>query len=593
MDGASARKIPQLRFLHALVLLAFFTLPCALLAEQAPDSQTVYRAARKAETSYESALRSHAPIAPRSRPSGTCDEIVGRFCLYYDTGRDPLPAEPAAIKQFRRDAIAALRRAFELNAGRQETVFPLVRLLVEDKQPMEAVAVADKYRAVASDVATVEFLTVFTRFAAADITRAEEAITRWLEAVDSASRRKLVDVSKLLSEREQRAYRRLTATQRAAFDSIFWRYADALYLTPGNETRTEHFARHAEGKLIQKAPWVRGAHGWASDVEELLIRFGPIRARTRTFGGSIGSPDPDISEYWDPEQLMFAPPSLDSALNLRARPAQGWPLDTVRSVSGHAPSTFRRMLPLEHQATLYRAANGQIRFRVDGQVVADSVGPIGPVNSGLYLLDDSMRIVATSTGATSVAGDTIRFSAEIPVPPNARHYSAELLDPGRRVAARARFRLQQANDSPAISLSDILIAEAFPPGGLPVSRADTNLRPQPTLVTKEGEPLGIMAEVVLGSAPDSVRVQLQLLNARGRPAVVRAARWIGERIGLVGAEVPNRLSWIAEVPTNDPTPIAVTLDPEGLRPGRYLIELTVTTSTGAAVSSRREVLIRP
>jgi hypothetical protein len=348
---ASARKIPQLRWLAALVL----GVSAPGWSAQAPDSARAFRAAREAEIDYERAARRLAPFG-RHDHGGPCDEYVGRFCLYYDAGRAALPPEPAEIRRARERAIGQLKTAFEFNRARNSTVFPLVRLLLENKQPREAQEVVAAYRGVSSDVATGRLLAVLTLHAGADIPAAERSITELLAAVDSAEAWRLRDISFLLDARERKRYRALAPDQQRRYEDRFWRYADALYLTPGNETRTEHFARHAENKLLEAAPSVLGSTSFGNDVAQLTIRFGTPKGRTRVNINRPGSYDGQIIEHWDPEQMIYAAPALDSILTVRAGPQADWPMDTIRSISGHAPSTIRRMLPLAHQASVFRNA---------------------------------------------------------------------------------------------------------------------------------------------------------------------------------------------------------------------------------------------
>ena len=68
--------------------------------------------ARRAEARYESLVRRLAPLRLGGFGSG-CDEIVGRYCIRYDSPADELPAsepEPAELTDARRDAIEALIR---------------------------------------------------------------------------------------------------------------------------------------------------------------------------------------------------------------------------------------------------------------------------------------------------------------------------------------------------------------------------------------------------------------------------------------------------------------------------------------------------
>jgi len=96
-------------------------------AAQFQDTAKLYRVARSAEAEYERAARRLAPLDPRPTRTATgCDEVVGRFCVYYDSRRDTLPTEPTQVGDYRNRAIRALRAAYAVNRSRTATLFPLI-----------------------------------------------------------------------------------------------------------------------------------------------------------------------------------------------------------------------------------------------------------------------------------------------------------------------------------------------------------------------------------------------------------------------------------------------------------------------------------
>jgi hypothetical protein len=553
-------------------------LPLALLglegvgAAQLPDTARLYRSARTAEVAYERAARRLAPLGDGPGSSAACDEVVGRFCLYYDTGREKLPPEPPEIGRYRRRAIEALSAAFRANSGRQATVLPLIRILLEGKQPQEALVVAEAFRNATTDVASARMLLGLTRHAAADIPGAEREFGQWIAGLDSTERTRVRDVSHLLNSRERRRYRQLPAEARAVYHERFWRYADALYLTPGNETWTEHLARHVESKLLQAAPWVSGATSWGNDVAELTIRYGTTKARTRLWSSAIGSSDVRLLEHWDPEQMIYAAPALDSVLNIKPRPDVGWPLDTIRTISGHAPSTLRRMVTLQHQANVFTFEDGRL-LRVDGALPLDSAARGAPeARAILFALDSALQIVAAAPGLVQLARDSMFVWSEVRLPPSARFYSMEVLEQKSRLAGRARFPIVFGGRH-SLPLSDVLIAQAYAVGDLPRARTDEALRPRASLLLPIGRQIGIYAEAnVHGQRPRNLRVRLRVLTARGHGT-------------------GTSMSWVEEISATGPTPIAATVGLAKLKAGRYLLELSVTDQDGKTGTSTRELVL--
>ncbi len=542
--------------------------------DQFQDTTKLYRTARSAEAQYERAARRLAPLGPGSDRSGSCDEIVGRFCIYYDAGRDSLPTEPAEIGSARDEAIEALRVAFAANNARRPTVFALMRLLLEGKRPQEALEIAESFRRASSDVATGNMLLGLARHASADIPGAERAFAEWLSVLDSSTARKVTDVSVLLQARERRRYKQLSFAERRTYHERFWRYADALYLTPGNETYTEHLSRHAASRLLESAPVVLGSTSWGDDMAELTVRYGTIKARTRGWarGPGLGASDLNLTEHWDPEQVIYAAPALDSALKVHARPGGGWPLDTVRTISGHAPTTLRRMLPLEHLAGLFPADSG-ILLRVDAVLPLDALARAEPSGRAvLFALDSTLQIMAAAPGFVRVDRDSMFVWSEVKLPAGAGFYSMEVFEQKSRLAGRARYPIAYGPRN-SLMLSDLLIAEPFATGNVPRARTDTLLKPMQTLLVPFGASIGIYAETIVhGERPRNLRVRLRILGAKRRDA----------RLAI---------SWIDEVRTEGPTPIAATVSLEKLKPGRYLMELSVTDQDGRTGMTTRELVI--
>lgn len=559
MNAASARKIPHLTL--ALILVLGSAQPGAAIAWQ--DTTKAYRVAYEAEAEYERALRRFAPVWANRGVEGVCDEHVGRFCITYDVGRDRLPPEPPAVTRARKKAIDALEAAFELDPGRRATAYPLVRLLLDGKQMPAAKGVAEEYLRASRDIANGSMLLGLTSHAAADIVGAEQHFAAWLTALLPSERERVTELNWLLNPRERRLYRQMRGAARAEYEKRFWAYADALYLTPGNEIYTEHLARHAESVLLREAPWVMEGTSWGDDVAQLHLRFGAPKARTRRWPSGIGSSELQLIEHWDPEQLTYAAPALDSVLRIQARPGMGWPLDTVRTQSGHAPPTFRRMYALEHQANVFPRDSGRL-LRVDGVLPLDSAARgAGAARGLLTALDSSLNVVAAAPAQVRIARDSVFVSGEVRVPMTARFYSLEVLEENSRLAGRARFPIVAAR-SGSLTISDVAITA---PG------AET-FEPLPSLLLARASAVGIYAELdVPGPRPRNMRVRLRVLHPKNRRHVVA-------------------VSWVEEISGDGRAVINNTVELGKLKAGRYLVELAATDQGGASGIATREIVIR-
>src|SRR5207249_1212141 len=98
------------------------------------------------------------------------------------------------------------------------------------------------------------------------------------------------DVSPLLDGELARRYHSLGCADREALAARLWWLAHPLLSLPGNDRRTEHFARITMTRLMQDA---RTAYGiaWSWDLDELTLRYGwpAWWAREETRPGQLGA----------------------------------------------------------------------------------------------------------------------------------------------------------------------------------------------------------------------------------------------------------------------------------------------------------------
>ncbi|HVG46423.1 MAG TPA: hypothetical protein VM890_16885, partial [Longimicrobium sp.] len=98
-----------------------------------PDSALVLRGARAAQASFERTRYRNLPWTESRGGGGSCDERIGRFCIYHDdteTDWTP-PPEPEAVKRARAALVAALDRAAAATPGDAWIAGQRVRYLVQ------------------------------------------------------------------------------------------------------------------------------------------------------------------------------------------------------------------------------------------------------------------------------------------------------------------------------------------------------------------------------------------------------------------------------------------------------------------------------
>ncbi len=265
--------------------------------------------ARRAEASFERLARRMAPVRLGGSDGSRCDEIVGRFCLIYDSGSLPEPEpEPGRVIDARRAAIEALRHAFSYLPADFETAAPLVRYLVEDERAVEAVSAARMFALVTSDSIWGPLLLGFALHAAGNDTAAAQQFDAALGRIEQEEADHIRDVECLLGAGDRARYDDLDEGAQRGFEARLWALADPLYLTPGNERRNEHISRHVWSRILARTPIVTDMVRWGSDLEQLTVRYGTPTSRTRSPG--VGLREGGLTEHYGPDQLAYVPEDL-------------------------------------------------------------------------------------------------------------------------------------------------------------------------------------------------------------------------------------------------------------------------------------------
>jgi hypothetical protein len=586
--------------LTALLISAQSAAPAADIAQAAPPADTVSRArtqARAAEARFERLARSMAPYtcgAPAY--ASTCDEIVGRFCLRFDSAAvstRPSQPEVGRVVDERRAAIETLRRYFSLAPAERTAAGPLVRLLVLDGRAAEAVSVARAFAALSHDTLWTHLLQGLALNAAGAMDDAEREFVRALMRMDESARREWTDPQWLLHYSELRQVRRLSPAARADYERRFWIVSDPLWLTDPNESWVEHMSRHVEARLLAQVPMVAGMLRWGRDLDELTVRYGTPSARSQIRGNQPWDRSSFI-EYFDTAQRAYSPDKwLAEGLPPPPMPGDKPYLYTSRARAGYALRTVHRLIDLPHQVTRFLAGDSVV-VRVDGALVRPDTTASGQPIIGLFAYDSAFtRRVQNVRPGPAWDADTVVFTLSVRAPGGAFIYSVEALDTAAAFAARARYSLDAfvPEDGPVVS--DVLVTAPF--GELlPGNRSDPLLRPLHTLIVPMGTTVGLYAEVyrVAAAGPDALRLEFALEPAEGPGVLAQFARWIGRAVGLVQPDTDPRVAWREEVEAGV-HPVAVNLPIEPRRPGRHVLTLRVTDlRTGRTAETRRYLMVR-
>lgn len=602
--------------------LAILVLPAQLTAAQPvplpEDSLARLRnSARRAEAAFERVSRNLAPYTWGGFDSRYCDEIVGRFCLRFDSASSrPPAAEAGRVVDERRSAVETLRQFFAAAPHDRAAAGPLTRLLVSDGRAPEAVSAARAFAALSPDTLWGQLLLGFTHNAAGETRDAERAFVQAFARMDGETRRAWTDPEWLLDGGEARRVRGLPPEQRAEYERRFWILSDPLWLTDANERWIEHMSRHVEASLMDDVPVVGGMLRWGRDLDQLTIRYGTPSARAQVRGNQPWDPSSFI-EYFDTAQRAYTPERLLTA-GLPDPPAPGDPplLYSARARSGYALRSVHRLVDLPHQGTRFLAPDGRVVLRVDAAlprplpdtatdalVDAPVDAPSWPtdgrtrtarVDVGLFVYDSAFtRRTRVVRDAGPWPADTLYFTLAAAVPPDRLVYSVEALDTVSRIAGRARYAVDAFVPGAGVLVSDLLIARPFG-DALPRHRNDPLIAALPELVVPRGGTVGVYAEVyrVDAATARDLTVEFSLEPADAEGVLGRFARWLGRRAGVAGPREDPRVSWLEEVDAGVHV-LAVNIPVDRQHAGRRRLVLRITDPvSGAVTETDRVILIR-
>jgi hypothetical protein len=594
---------------HALLSLGFIAqLGAALPADSV---ETLRDRARRAEARFERLSRQLAPLSWSDAFAGyECDEIVGRFCLRFDSaGTRPatLDSEAARVVDARREAVEAIRRYFSAAPRERSAAGPLVRLLIRDGRAAEAASAAGAFAALSGDTLWGELLQGLAHHWAGAGTRAERHFIAALAHLPVEERRHWLDPSWLLDPEERRSARRLSEHVRADYERQLWLVVDPFWLTPENERWNEHIARHVETRLLAEVPVVAGMVRWGRDLDELTVRYGTPTTRARQ--GRPGSASSGMIEYWDTAQRAYVPARMSAGLPRQPPPGERPLLYAAAARSAYTLRSVDRVIEPLHQVTRFLRGD-TVMLRVDAAMPygGDDMAPqdnagdttsvpagaraLTPPRAGLFVYDSAFTRRTDATGIAILDGDTARFALFVAAPPGRLIYSAEMLGDSTVTAGRARYALDAHVPPFGPVVSDLLISRRFDPADPPDQLDDPRLRPFASLIFRPGDTLGVYAEVYRVENARSIDLQVALENA-GRPSLLgRFSRWIGRGLGLIEPADDPRVGWRGE-PANARYVVALNLVLEQDRSGLQDLVLQVTDPvTGELTEARRRIRIQ-
>lgn len=543
--------------------------------QSAPDSSELHDRARSLQARFERDRRRRLPRTWRWS-GGRCDERIGRFCLRFgrdDDERDP-PEEPATIAEARAELLDELARIGEALPGDRWVLGQRIHYLGEQGRWDRAVALAERCDAVARGW-WCPALRGYALHRSGRYPEADAAFAEALETMDAERRREWSDPEPLLDGRGRELWEEAEEDDdvRGRILDRMWRLADPLYLVPGNDRRTEHYARHVAVWIREDA---RSPYGifWSGDLARMLVRYGPEEGWERERRQPVTMEEGGVIGHHHPESRRYAPPGGVLADPLSAGEVE-WDLDVRRPRSTHVPR-YAPVLDVEpFQVGLFRRGEDVIAVagyrRPDGDAErgrgAVPGEPAAGVRAGLHLVvpDSGIRVRTVRTGPPA-GGLAAR------APAGAYVVSVEVWSPEDEVGARRRLGVEREALLPGTpALSDLLVLDAAE--ALPASLEEVVGRLRPVARICPGETATVAWELYgLGDRSGSLEFGLRL--DRVDPGLLeRIGGWLG--IGDPSQSVV--LDWSESAPdAAGPALRAVDLGlPDDLPSGRYRLRVRV------------------
>ena len=594
-----------------LALGPILLLPLALGGHQLPpDSLRLHQRARRAQRDFEAVHRESLPRG-KVRFGEPCDEYVGPLCLSdNDRGWEPA-AEDLSIVAARERLLESLAEVGRASPGDRWVLGQRVRYLGDSGRWREAETLARGCRS--EEGWWCLGLLGYVLHRSGRVVEALEAFSQMRDRMDPEEAGDWTDPSPLLDRPEGRWVEAPRGLTPAEAESKFWTLADPLYLTPGNERLSEHFARRFASFLFEDSALTIGL-SWGRASEEVLLRYGFVAGWERSPGTADEVGRAGVVEHWHPEGRGLLPP-LEALEDTPALPEGVWTPQDGRPRSSSAPilapliaegraqtavlrrggallvlaaygipgdSLLQRRRPPESLPSGGATAPGEAAVSRRPLWEPSADGYSGDTLAGLFLVADTGKhalLAAFGSGGEGV----LQLSA----PLGGYLLSVEQWSPSEKWGARVRHGIRADSIPPDVPhLSDLLLltGQGDPPASLPEAlpliRPTTEI-PAADRVTVAWEVYG------LGTEGGPITFGLSLGEEEGG-FLRRALR----RIGLFRGPPTLTLSWQEENPGR-PGPLfrSTELDLPPLRPGRYRLRLEMALPFRNVVVSSRWITV--
>jgi hypothetical protein len=380
--------------------------------------------------------------------------IVGRFCEWHPNLTDyAVPEEGKNIIRARAELLRELEKASAELPGDDWIMGQRIRYLTEGHDT-SAVAVARSCRATRWWCNALLGLALHVR---GNYAGADSAYALALDGMPSPTRCHWLNLAPLLDDDIRGAYKKMSCGQREAADARIWWVADPLFMTPGNERRTEHFSRVLHTALQQDAANTYGS-SWGGDLAELILRFGwaekwtqePSQSMYLESKAAITGHEREPGYHFFPTQ---PPPDslaliVDSVFDIYQFPPR----------EQYAPVYTRAFVRLDAQVARFRRGDST-KVVAAYDVSTDTIFGRRKFAAALIAMGDE----ATTPSKTVLSESPAKNVLTVSTPWKEQLIGVELLANDSAGAARWRSGFAEIPlDSGTISVSDLLFVDGEP-----------------------------------------------------------------------------------------------------------------------------------
>lgn len=583
----------------AAIAAAPLLLPAGAHAQDEPETIFGYEIPRgvdprsvgqREQLRFELFRRANLPSYRGRTPSGnSCQEQVGRFCYWYDESGPGVSPEHPRISEARNRLVAVLDSLGRDNPADNWIAGQRVRYLNESGRHEEALAVARECQAYGWWCAALEG---FALHALQRYAESEVVYDRMLTTMSERERCTWRDIAPFLDDDTRREYIRSTCAEprRIQYEDRVWWFARTRYGMPGNDSRTEHFARLTYVEFLRDAPSVF-SFGFDESERELLVRFGwpvawargpdnPIRpGAPREERFNVISMEPTPAHRYIPPYEVLANPAMSDSTQ--------WAVQRPPVVARYHPPYATRILMLQHQAALFR--RGDTALVALAYDVSDVRSIAGAELEAALVLTPGTPGARTTSSIVIKSDAPARGTLTVRAPWAPLLMSAEIAAPAQSTLVRARYGIRPPFAVRArVVLSDLLFYEPY--GEFPTTVEEVLPHAYPTQRVRSGTPLGVYWEAYnTNPAGEQMTISLTVVPETEETGVLRRGL---RALRLARESAPVSIS-VADFSArgSSTSPRAVQVDISTLDPGEYLVQLEISVAGQYTIRADRRIVV--